>query len=146
MSQSHRLIDTGCEAFKKHTPTGDRSSSLKKVKQQINRYIDINQVQKQDVEYIFLQDIKAVLDSLWPLERDSFTEPTKVSFCHTVSRYLSSYYSCDRRVTLRRLQRAFGAAARGKEWESKLKRLQKTHGVNKVSCFSWPTTTVISIY
>lgn len=146
MSQRHRLIDTGREAFKKHTPTDDRSASLKKVKRQIDRYLKINQVQEQDVEYIFLQDIKAVLNSFRPLQRDTFIKSTIVSFCHTVSRYLSSYYSDDRRVILRRLQRTFGVAARGEEWESKLKRLQEKYGVNKVSCFSWPITTVTSIY
>jgi hypothetical protein len=136
MSQRHRVIDTGRETFKKHTPTDDRSASLKKVQRQIDSYLKINQVQEQDVEYIFLQDIKAVLNSFRLLKRDTFIKSTIVSFCHTVSRYLSSYYSDDRRVILRRLQRTFGVAVRGEEWESKLKRLQEKYGVNKVSCFS----------
>lgn len=112
---------------------------MKDVEIYIQDYLKINRVSKQDVENILLQDIQTVLISFQTLQRDSSRKVTKAgidvfeSFCFTVSRYLSSSYKNDRRVVLRRLQLAFGAAAGRKKWKRRLEQMQATYGIDKVS-------------
>lgn len=132
-------VSTEHEVFKPHTPAGRRSSSLKNVEIHIQDYLTVNRISEQDVESILIQDIQTVLIKFQTLQRDSSRKVTKAiinvfeSFCFTVSRYLSSCYKNDRRVVLRRLQLAFGAAAGRKKWERRLEQMQATYGADKVS-------------